>query len=189
MTRTNLKNLFKTKVILVAIIINLKSLNICQIRQCVVTFMINNGQKRTYGNMPLSKKYFIYYCLICIKEGLNTDLKTSELMLCKYDKELYRSCRHHRSCVIEIKKAFKKHEFICNMCFKPLQNQDRINPQIHIIWTENQQYRVFASFHRSFVNRVLRYENIKDKFGEIPQEVIDNNLNACELGTLCNSST
>ena len=150
---------------------------------------MQKSQKRTYGSIPLSKKYFIYYCHICIEEGLNTDLKTSELMLGKYDKELYRSCRDHRSCVIEIKKAFKKHEFICNMCFKPLQNQDRINPQIHIIWTEIQQYRVFTSFHRSFVNRVLRYENIKDKFGEIPQEVIDNHLNACELGNLCNSST
>ena len=25
-------------------------------------------------------------------------------------------------------------------CFKLLQNQDKINPQIHIIWTENQKY-------------------------------------------------
>ena len=133
--------------------------------------------------MPLSKKYFIYYCRISIKEGLNTDLKTSELMLGKYDKEVYRSCRHCH-CVIEIKKAFKKDEFICNMCFKLLQNQDRINHQIHIIWTKNQHYTVFTNFHGSFVDRVFRYENIKDKFGKIPQELIDNHLNACELGTL-----
>ena len=53
--------------------------------------------------MPLSEKYFIYYCRISIKEGLNTDLKTSELMLGKYDKEVYRSCRQCH-CVIEIKK-------------------------------------------------------------------------------------
>ena len=70
------------------------------------------------------------------------------------------------------------------MCFKLLQNQDRINPEIHITWTKNQQYRVFTNFHRSFIDRVFRYENIKDKFGKIPQEVIDNYLNACELGTL-----
>ena len=85
-------------------------------------------------------------------------------------------------CLIEIKKTFKKDEFIWNMCFKLF--KDRINPQIHIIWTENQQYRVFTNFHCSFVHRVFRYENIKDKFGEILQEVIDNHLNACELGTL-----
>ena len=36
--------------------------------------------------MPLIKKYFINYCRISVKEGLNTDLKTSELMLGKYDK-------------------------------------------------------------------------------------------------------
>ena len=129
--------------------------------------------------MPLSKKYFIYYCRISIKEGLNTDLKTSELMLGKYDKEVYRSCRHCH-CVIEIKKVFKKDKFICNMCFKLLQNQDRINPRIHIISTENQQYRVFTNFHRSFADCVFRYQNIKDKFGGISQEVKDNHLNACE---------
>ena len=44
--------------------------------------------------MPLSKKYFIYYYRISIKKGLNTDLTTSELMLGKYDKEVYSSCRH-----------------------------------------------------------------------------------------------
>ena len=70
------------------------------------------------------------------------------------------------------------------MCVKLLQNQDKINPQIHIIWKENQKYRVFTNFHRSFVDRVFRHENIKEKFGEIPQEVIDNHSNACEIGTL-----
>ena len=59
-----------------------------------------------------------------------------------------------------------------------------MNPQIHITWTENQKYRVFSNFHCSFVDRLFRLENIKDKFGKIPQEVIDNHLNACELGTL-----
>ena len=74
----------------------------------------------------------------------------------------------------------KKDKFICNMCFKLLQNQDRINPRIHIISTENQQYRVFTNFHRSFADCVFRYQNIKDKFGGISQEVKDNHLNACE---------
>ena len=47
----------------------------------------------------------------------------------------------------------------------------------------NQQYSVFTNFHCSFVDRVFSYENIKDEFGEIPQELIDNHLNSCELGT------
>ena len=110
--------------------------------------------------MSLNKKYFIYYCRISVKEGLNTDLKISELMLGNYDKEVYQKCKYCH-CVIEIKKAFKKNAFICNMCFKLLQNQDKINPQIHIIWTENQKYRVFTNFHHSLLDNLFRRENIK----------------------------
>ena len=119
--------------------------------------------------MPLNKKYFIYYCLVSVKEGLNTDLKTSELMLGKYDTEVYRNCEHCHY-VIETKKAFKENEFICNMCFKLLQNQDKINSQVQIIWRENQKYRVFTNFHRSFWDNLFRKENVKDKCGEVSQE-------------------
>ena len=63
--------------------------------------------------MPSNRKYFIYYCRVSVQEGLNTDLNSSELMLGKYDKEVYRKCHCH--CVIEIKKAFKENAFICNM--------------------------------------------------------------------------
>ena len=56
---------------------------------------------------------------------------------------------------------------------------DKINPQIHAMWTENQKYRVFTNLYRSYVDRIFRHENIKDKFGEISQEVIDICLNAC----------
>ena len=87
--------------------------------------------------MPSNKKYFIYYCRISVKEGLNTDLKSSELALGKYDKEVYQKCQYCHQ-VIKIKKGFKENAFICNMCFKLLQNKDKINPLIHVIWTENQ---------------------------------------------------
>ena len=63
-------------------------------------------------------------------------------------------------------------------CFKLLQNVDKINPEIHVIWTENQKYRVFTNFHRSYVDRIFRYENIKDKYGESSQETIDIHLNS-----------
>ena len=111
-----------------------------------------------------------------VKEGLNTDLKTSELMLGKYNKEVYQKCQNCHQ-VIEIKKSFKENAFICNMCFKLLLNEDKINPQIHIIWTENQKYRVFTNFHRSFLDRIFRYENIKEKYGEISQGNINFHLN------------
>ena len=127
--------------------------------------------------MPSNKKKS-YYCCISVKEGLNTDLKTSELMLGKYDKEVYQKCQYCHQ-VIEIKKGCKENAFICNMCFiKLLLNEDKINPQIHIIWTENQKYRVFTNFHRSFLDRIFRYENIKEKYGEISQETINFHLNS-----------
>ena len=127
--------------------------------------------------MPLDKKYFIHYCRVSVKEGLNTDLSTSQLMLDTYDKEVYQRCRYC-CCVIEIKKAFKEDASTCNMCFKLLQNQDKINPQIHIIWTENQKYRVFTNFHCSFLDNLFRKENIKDKSSEILQETIEIYLNS-----------
>ena len=64
------------------------------------------------------------------------------------------------------------------MCFKLLLNEDKINPQIHVIWTENQKYRVFTNFYGSFVDRIFRYENIKEKYGELSQENIDIHLNS-----------
>ena len=88
--------------------------------------------------MSLNKKYFIYYCRITVKEGLNTDLKTSELMLEKYNKEVYQKFQYCHQ-VIETKKGFKENVFICNIYFKLLQNVDKISPQIHVIWTENQK--------------------------------------------------
>lgn len=127
--------------------------------------------------MPLDKKYFIHYCRVSVKEGLNTDLGTGQLILDTYDKEVYQRCRYC-CCVIEIKKAFKEDASTCNMCFKLLQNQDKINPQIHIIWTENQKYRVFTNFHRSFLDNLFRKENINDKNGEISQETIEIYLNS-----------
>ena len=48
----------------------------------------------------------------------------------------------------------------------------------HVIWTENQKYRVFTNFDRSYVDRIFRYENIKDNYGEISQETIDIHLNS-----------
>ena len=121
--------------------------------------------------MCLSKKYYIHYHRVSTQEGLNIDLNTSQLMLENYNKEIYQKCTHCH-CVIEIKKGFKEDFLICNICYKLIQNDNKSNPQIHIIWTENQKYRVFTNFYRSFVDKVFRRENIKDRCGEILQEVI-----------------
>ena len=107
---------------------------------------------------------------------MNTDLKTSELMLGKYDKENYQSCQYCHQ-VIEIKKGFKEDPSICSMCFKLLQNEDKTNPQIHVIWTENQEYSFYKlpSFLSGSYIQVWKY---KDKYGGISQETIDIHLNS-----------
>ena len=127
--------------------------------------------------MSSNKKNFIYYYRVSVKEGLNTDMKTLELMLEKYDKEVYQSCQYCHQ-VIEIIKGFKENALIWNICFKLLQSEDKINPQIHIIRTENQKHRIFTNFYRSFVDRIFTYENIKEKYGEISQDTINFHLNS-----------
>ena len=84
---------------------------------------------------------------------------------------IIRKCTHCHS-VIEIKNDFKEDALICNICYKLIQNDNNSNPEIHIIWTENQKYRVFTNFYWSFVNKVFRRENIKDRCGKISQEII-----------------
>ena len=98
-------------------------------------------------------------------------------MLDNYDKEMYQRCRYC-CCVIEIKKAFKEDKDTCNMCVKLLQNRDEINCKIYIIWSNNQKYRVFTNLYRSFLDRIFKNENLKNKSGEIEQENIANHLNS-----------
>ena len=59
-----------------------------------------------------------------------------------------------------------------------LENEDQINPRIHIIWTENQKCRVFSNFYCAFLYRIFRHESIKDKCGKINNETIDKHINA-----------
>ena len=50
-------------------------------------------------------KSFLYYSCISVSGGLNTELKTSELCLERYDKEIYKKCGHCHQ-VIKIRKKF-----------------------------------------------------------------------------------
>ena len=121
-----------------------------------------------------SKKYYVYYHRVTIQEGLNIELNTSELMLGNYDKEIYQKSKHCH-CVIEIKIGLKKRPLFA---FKLLQNHDKSNLQIHITWTENQKYRVFTNLYRSFLNKLVRRENIKDTCGGISQKALAIYLNS-----------
>ena len=127
--------------------------------------------------MSLSKKYFTHYCRVSISEGLNTDLPTSKLMLGQYNKDIYQECSHCK-CVIEIEKAFTENEFICNMCFKLLDENDETNSKIYIIWKGNLKFGVFSNLYRSFLDKIFRNQNIKDKIGGISKETIAIYLNS-----------
>ena len=48
-----------------------------------------------------NRKYFLYYSRISVSKGQNTELKTSELCLERYDKESFKKCGHCKQ-VIEI---------------------------------------------------------------------------------------
>ena len=122
-------------------------------------------------------KSFLYYSHISVSEGLNTELKTSELCLERYDKEIYKKCGHCRQ-VIEIKKKFKEDTDTCNVCFKLLQKEDKINTFIHIIWQENTRYSFFSGLHRMHVNKILRRVPILGKSGRVSKEKIDIYMNA-----------
>ena len=110
--------------------------------------------------MSINKKSFTLYCRVSVSEGLNIELETSELMLEKFNKEVYQGCKHCH-CTLEIIKAFKEDKTVCDMCINLLKNEDKDNPKIHIIWTENQKYRVFSNLHRLFLERVLEMKILK----------------------------
>ena len=44
--------------------------------------------------MSINKKSFIHYCRVSVREGLNIELETSELMLEIFNKEVYQGCKH-----------------------------------------------------------------------------------------------
>ena len=64
------------------------------------------------------------------------------------------------------------------MCFKLLQEEERTNPTIYIIWKENAKYRVFANLYRSYTDHIFRRESIKGKIGKISNETINFYLNS-----------
>ena len=57
------------------------------------------------------------------------------------------------------------------MFFKLLQYHDKSNPQIHIIWTENQKYRVFKNLYQSFLDKLFRRENLAVYLNSSTQDI------------------
>ena len=78
---------------------------------------------------------------------------------------------------LKLKKLLLKKD-VCDYCMALLENEDQINPRIHINWTENKKYRVFSNFYCAFLDRIFRHESIKNKCGEINNETINKHINA-----------
>ena len=57
--------------------------------------------------MSINRKGFIHYCRVGVNDSLNTDLSTSDLLLDKFDKEIFHNCCFCY-CTVEIKKTFTK---------------------------------------------------------------------------------
>ena len=119
-----------------------------------------------------NKKSFLYYSHLSVSEGLNTESKTSQLCLERFDEDIYKKCRLCRQ-VFGIKKKNKKKDGdTCDLCFECLQKEDKI-----IIWKDNAKYRVFTDLHHSYTEHIFRHEPIKGRSGKISNEKLDNYLN------------
>ena len=64
------------------------------------------------------------------------------------------------------------------MCLKLLDKNDETSSKIYIIWKENLKFRVLSNLYRSFLDKIFRNGNIKDKIGEISKETIAMYLNS-----------
>ena len=126
--------------------------------------------------MLLHKKYFIHYYRVSVSEGLNTELCTSDLMLKKFDKEVFQRCGFCH-CTIEIKKAFTEEKDVIACHF--WKTKTKIT-QKFTSFGQKIKNIVFTNFHRAFVDRIFRYEKISNKTGKISQEMIENHLNNCD---------
>ena len=127
-----------------------------------------------------NRKYFLYYSRISVSKGQNTELKTSELCLERYNKEIFKKCGHCKQ--LKFKKNFKEDNDTCNVCFKLLQKEDKTNPFIHIIWKGNTKYRVFTDLHCVYAHKVFRRGPIVRKSGCISNEKLEIYMNVfCSL--------
>ena len=77
--------------------------------------------------------------------------------------ETSKSCKH--CCILfYIKKIFKKHDSICDICYDML-DDDRDSSGLHIVWTENQKFRNFANIYQYSVQRLMQIEQPKNIAG------------------------
>ena len=67
--------------------------------------------------MSLHRKYFIHYSRVSVSKGLPTELPTNQLMLRKFDENVFQTCGFCQ-CTIEIKKVFTQEVNTCDYCLE-----------------------------------------------------------------------
>ena len=88
--------------------------------------------------MSKNRKGFTHYCRVSVNDGFNTDLSTSDLLLENLIKKYFKTVVFGIA-QLKLKKLLLKKD-VCDYCMALLENEDQINPRIHINWTENQKY-------------------------------------------------
>ena len=65
-----------------------------------------------------------------------------------------------------IVKKFKNEKWVCDICFKIVDNIDK-EGKMYVIWLNNSKYRVYTNLWRSFADEIIRKEGVVDKDGNI----------------------
>ena len=107
---------------------------------------------------------FLYYCTISIKKGLDTETEKAHLDI-YIDKTKSRVCNLGPQ-LFAIAKNFKENENTCDSCFKITSHINK-DGKMHIVWRNNQKFRVFTNLWRSFAQEIMNKKDIVEKYGYV----------------------
>ena len=107
-------------------------------------------------------RHFVHYHRVSVREGIDTETYLP-FMRTDIKSETSKTCKH--CCILfYIKKNFKKHDSICDICYDML-DDDRDSGGLHIVWTENQQFRIFTNIYQYSAQRLMQIEQPKNIAG------------------------
>ena len=107
-------------------------------------------------------RHFVHYHRVSVREGIDTETYLP-FMRMDIKSETSKTCKHCRI-LFYIKKNFKKHDSICDICYDML-DDDRDSGGLHIVWTENQKFRIFTNIYQYSAQRLMQIEQPKNIAG------------------------
>ena len=120
-------------------------------------FYLHTAGKLFYfhKDIEVGKKCFFimskYYRRMSVKEGL--DIETEKSHPQRFVEKIISTKCRLCSQLFVIAKNF------CNSCFKITSDMDKFC-QMHVIWKDNSQYRVFTSLWRRFAQEIMNKEDL-----------------------------